>query len=74
MAAAISNEPPMAKRTSTGHPAKTQEKPQPRPKSTMHSRPAEKLLSAQYATTKVLAESATLTEAALGFFKPSARV
>ena len=63
----------MAKRTSARHQARTQDKPQSasdRPKGAIrHSQPAEKLLFAQYATTKVLAESATLAEAASGILQ-----
>ncbi|HEX2522732.1 MAG TPA: PAS domain-containing protein, partial [Terriglobia bacterium] len=63
----------MAKRTSAKHRATTQDRPQApsvRPEAAIHnSQPAEKLLFAQYATTKVLAESATLAEAASGILQ-----
>ena len=66
-------ESPMAKRTSARHQVRTQDRTQSasdRPKSAIpHSQPAEKLLFAQYATTKVLAESATLAEAASGILQ-----
>src|SRR5688572_23129665 len=66
-------ESPMAKRTSARHRARIQDKPQSasdRPKgATRPSQLAEKLLFAQYATTKVLAESATLAEAASGILQ-----
>ena len=63
----------MAKRTSARHRARIQDKPQSasdRPKGAIrHAQPAEKLLFAQYATTKVLAESANLAEAASGILQ-----
>ena len=63
----------MAKRTSARHQATTQGKPlsaSDRPKNALpQSQPAEKLLFAQYATTKVLAESANLAEAASGILQ-----
>ena len=59
----------MAKRISTGRHDKRQLAPA-RPQTVVSQpQPAQKLLFAQYATTKVLAESATLGEAASGILQ-----
>src|SRR5262245_28442973 len=59
----------MAKRASAGLQSRTQNRPQRAKDALSHSQPAGKLLFAQYAATKVLAESATLAEAASGILQ-----